>query len=498
VRAVTFVPFSTTFIFQGNSMHKLARAITMALGLVGVAASAHAGGRYVVVFKSELLPADAAVRIANSGGKVNRSFQQIGVVTVSGDATFAKRIAKDTKVLSVGSEHFFKRPDTVSIPMSDADIAAAEAAPTAADGLYKAYQWDMRRIGAPTVWARLPVAATQPRVAVLDVGVMDSHPDLVGQVDNSVATGYCSTAGGPNHTAGYPVYASLIDLDAHPDWSLADGCTAVAPSYESHGTHVAGTIAAKFGGGLMVGVAPDAKIGAYKVFDRYRYTDPVDGLVDTVGAFDGPVFNAIILATQAGYPVISMSLGSHVLRNDKGSNASWLAWDRVAKWANRNGALLIASSGNSAYDLNGKLAHVPSDLSTVMSTSATGTNHLQVVSGAVSAASGSDVLASYSNYGSSVDIAAPGGDCGPDPTTCIGQYLIANDGISATGGVTYLLMAGTSMATPHVSAVAAYVRSIHPTWTPGTVRSWLKDHAQAIGSRQYFGAGMVDADAASN
>ncbi len=175
-------------------MHKLARAITMALGLVGVAASAHAGGRYVVVFKSELLPADAAVRIANSGGKVNRSFQQIGVVTVSGDATFAKRIAKDTKVLSVGSEHFFKRPDTVSIPMSDADIAAAEAAPTAADGLYKAYHWDMRRIGAPTVWARLPVAATQPRVAVLDVGVMDSHPDLVGQVDNSVATGYCSTA----------------------------------------------------------------------------------------------------------------------------------------------------------------------------------------------------------------------------------------------------------------------------------------------------------------
>jgi hypothetical protein len=53
------------------------------------------------------------------------------------------------------------------------------------------------------------------------------------------------------------------------------------------------------------------------------------------------------------------------------------------------------------------------------------------------------------------------------------------------------------MATPHVSAVAAYVRSMHPQWTPGTVRSWLKEHAQAIGSRQAFGAGLVDADASA-
>jgi subtilisin family serine protease len=193
-----------------------------------------------------------------------------------------------------------------------------------------------------------------------------------------------------------------------------------------------------------------------------------------------------------------MSLGSHVLRNDKGNNASWLAWDRVAKWANRNGALLVASSGNSAYDLNGTLAHVPSDLSTVLSTSATGTSQLQIVSGMRIAAPGSDTLASYSNYGSSVDIAAPGGDCSPDAGCADGHYFIANDGISPTGAATYYLMAGTSMATPHVSAVAAYVRSVHPDWTPGAVRSWLKDNAQVIGSRQAFGAGMVDADAATH
>lgn len=52
------------------------------------------------------------------------------------------------------------------------------------------------------------------------------------------------------------------------------------------------------------------------------------------------------------------------------------------------------------------------------------------------------------------------------------------------------------MATPRVSAVAATVRALHPDWTPGRVRAYLRSTAQKIGSRQSFGAGMIDADAA--
>jgi subtilisin family serine protease len=479
-------------------MKILTRAIAVAVGMCGIAVSAHAGGvasangRYLVVFKSDTLPADARTRVAANGGVVTRTLDQVGVVIANGDAGFVRRMKQDTKVLAVGAEQVFAHPQ-VAVQEVAADAGAIEGAPTAADWAYFQYQWDMRRIGAPAVWARLPLSANTPRVAVLDTGVMNTHPDLVGQVDASVSTAYCSTPG-PGGAAGYPIYTTLIDLDAHPNWSPADGCTATFTTYESHGTHVAGTIAAKLGAGAVVGVSPDAKVGAYKVFDRYRYTD-TDGVNDVVGAFDGPIFSAIVAATQAGYPVISMSLGSHVVRSDKDDNASWLAWDRVAKWANRKGTLIVASAGNSAYNLNGSLAHFPSDLSTVFSTSATGTDRLQVVNGAVTS-TGSDVLAYYSNYGSSVDIAAPGGDCGPGPV-CVVQYLIANTGISATGAATYLLMTGTSMATPHVSAVAANVRSLHPDWTPGAVRSWLKETAQPIGSRQAFGAGMVDADAAS-
>lgn len=472
-----------------------ALAVAMATAFAVVAAPAHAG-TYLVVFKSQNLPTDAAQRISAQGGKLQRSFDAIGVAAVSGDAGFVARMQRDSGVLAAGVETFHAAPKMTRVS-SDPEAAQTDGAPLPSDTRY-AYQWDMRRIGAPAVWARLPVAATKARVAVLDVGVMDNHPDLVGQIDASVSTTYCNTSGGPNHTPGYPQYSTLIDFDAHPDWSPADGCTPATTVYEAHGTHVSGTVAAKFGGGRVVGVAPDGIVGAYKVFDRYRYTDPVDGLVDKVGAFDGPLFSAIIDATRKGYPVISMSLGGEILRNQKGSAASWHAWDRVAKWADRNGALLVAAAGNEEFDLNGPIANLPGDLSTVMSVSATGTNQLVVNGGNLDAAPGSDVLAFYSNFGAAVDISAPGGDCGPTyPGGCETPYLILSDYIFPdTGAAGYAWMAGTSMATPHVSAVAAYVRSIHPDWTTGHVRAWLKSSAQNLGVRQQFGAGLLDADAA--
>lgn len=159
--------------------------------------------------------------------------------------------------------------------------------------------------------------------------------------------------------------------------------------------------------------------------------------------------------------------------------------------------MLRNGKGNSAYDLNGTLADVPCDLSTVMSTSASGTSLLLLVSGARTAAPGSDILAFYSNYESSVDIAALRGNCGPGcPASSDGHCFMASDGITSNGA-NYLLHIGTSMATPHVSAVAAFVRSIHPDWTPGAVRSWLKTTAQPIGSRHSTGAGMVYVDTAT-
>ncbi len=468
--------------------------LAVALGTVAAAGTsgkaAPANGRYLVVFNSETLPSDATDRVVKNGGSVIRALAEIGVVSAAGDAAFVSKMSKDAAVLSVGREHLFAEPDARFGPeITEPDLVASPepaAGPIPGTDTYYRYQWDIRRIGSPAVWARLPMP-TAPRVAVLDTGVMHTHPDLVGQVDTTVATSYCPTAD------GYPVYATYIDFDTYPNWTPADGCSALGFNYyHSHGTHVAGTIAAKFGGGRVVGVAPDARIGSYKVFDVYA----IDGGL-YLGAFDTAIFTGIIQSALDGYPVISMSLGSHGHRNDKGSNASYLAWDRVAKWANRYGVVIVASAGNSAYDANGTLFHIPSDLPTVVSTSATGAGVL-LASGSPATydvAPGTDYLASYSNYGAAVDIAAPGGDdlTGSAPI----QYYIVNAGINAGGAATYYGMIGTSMATPHVSAVAAWVRAMHPDWTPGDVRSWLKTTAEVIGSRQQFGAGLVNADAAT-
>ena len=457
------------------------------------ALTASSTGRYLVVFKSETLPAGAAAAVTAAGGKVDRAIARIGVMSVSAGAGFKEAMAKNSSVLAVGQERLHAAPEVTAAEVSAADV---NAGPTLTDDLYNRYGWDMRRIHAPAVWAALPLAtARTATVAVLDVGVMETHPDLAGQVVSSKSTAYCSTSGGANNSAGYPIYSTLIDFDAHPEWSPEMGCTAAATTYEWHGTHVAGTIAAKFGGGRAVGVDPDARVAVYKVFDRYRYTDDKGVLHDRVGGFDGAIFDAIIDAAANHIPVVSMSLGSNGVRSNKDDNASWLSWNRIARFANQAGVVVVAAAGNEELNLNGKTFNLPSDIPTILSVSASNISQLTLVNGQwVPAAGATDTLASYSNYGAaSVDVTAPGGDCSATEG-CLIQYYIVSDGISGTGAPTYYGAAGTSMATPHVSAVVAMVRALHPDWDPGTVRSYIRETAQDLGDHQAFGHGMVNAD----
>jgi subtilisin family serine protease len=463
-------------------------------------------GRWTVVFRSEMLPADAAARITRAGGVVVKSIKEVGVLTASGDAAFARRLSADPGVLAIGPERLYSLPRLTAGGRALDDAAEPQAspesfgAPTAADNRYS-YQWDIRRIGAPAMWTRVPLEVQgTSTVAVIDSGVMHTHVDLDAQVVYKKATNYCvETYAGSD---AYPIYSKLIDFDAHPEWSPGLGCDDAAEYYVAHGTHVAGTIAAEFGGGRVVGVAPGVRIAAYKVFDRYRVTIDEE-TIDAIGAFSGPVFEAIVDAALRGYPVINMSLGLMVDRSSWRGNATWLAWDRVTKFADRMGTLIVAAAGNEEQNSNGTLAAIPSDLPLVMSTSATGSSNLIVSDGMLTAAPGSDVLAYYSNHGSATDIAAPGGDCGPatDPPGCNPNYMILSTYIFESGANIglpgYAWYLGTSMASPHVAAVAAVLRAQHPDWTPGETRSYLKETAEDIGPRQWFGQGLVDADDAS-
>ncbi|GHF28890.1 subtilisin family serine protease [Deinococcus metalli] len=475
------------------------------------ALSAQAAGpaqRYVVVFRDATLPADAGARVSKAGGKLMKAIGSAGVATITGTAATRAALEKDSGVLAVGLEHLYAAP-TVS----------EEVKATAADGLYSAtaadslygYQWDMRRIGAQIGANRVGAAQTKVTVGVLDVGVMSDHPDMVGQIAYSKGTNYCLETG-VDGTTGYPVYSKLIDFDAHPDFDPSkDSCTPANAIYEDHGTHVAGTVAGRVGGGEIVGVAPGAKIAAYKVFDRYRYTDAKGNVVDGVGGFDGPIFDAIVDAANRGVNVINMSLGGTLDRSNKDDNASWLAWQRVMTYADKKGTLIIASAGNDAQNSNGTIAHIPSDVPGIMSVSATGVTALKSEAGQL-VANGPDVLAFYSNYGASTDIAAPGGDCGTNPANGLSwcdrpsgnranrpatwfYHLILSSVIDpTTGKPDYAWFAGTSMASPHVAGVAALVKAQHPEFSPNQLKAYLQRTTEKVGQKQTFGAGLLSAD----
>ena len=114
----------------------------------------------------------------------------------------------------------------------------------------------------------------------------------------------------------------------------------------------------------------------------------------------------------------------------------------------------------------------------------------------VGATGSNDARASYSNYGSTIDVAAPGGDS-PDCTTLI--VSTGNSGTKSPSTENYMCMAGTSMAAPHVAGTVALMQAVRTTpLTPAQVESILKSTLRAFpgANDKAIGNGIIDAAAA--
>lgn len=462
-------------------------------------------GRHVVVFRPEIDPAEARAALEAAGASLasslgDLSLRETGVAVVLGDDDVATWLEADARIEAVGPEHarLFAEPE--SLPDS---VEVEEASPegivvTNADD-YMPMQWNMRRIGAPSAWLdAAPSNASAAVIAVLDTGVMDDHPDLKGRVIDRVATNSCEEAGGPNASKAYPVYSRVLDFT-----KSGSPCTSASPTYHAHGTHVAGIAAAGAGGGRVVGVAPTARIAAYKVFDRIRRKDGGE-VRESYGALDGAVFDALLDAAAKRYGVANLSLGSLLDASDFWDRASFLAWSRMLDSAYKKGVVIVAAAGNDALLTGKDVLHVPSDASPVISVAATGIGELEAYGTTLAPVAGSDVAAYYSNYGPGVDVSAPGGDCGLQPdgkSNCllpetqrpVGWHLhmILSTAISSSGKATYSWMSGTSMATPHVAGAVSLIRAAHPTWSAATVRSKLLAAVEPKAPRDRFGAGIL-------
>lgn len=431
-----------------------------------VAAAANSAQAYTVVFRSATLPADAADVIEAAGGRLVYALDAVGVaIAVSSDPLFADRVSGSAGVVSVGLQRYQALPAVEVLEYND-----AESGPTASDDLYAAYQWDIRRVKADQAWATT-TGSHDTVVAVIDTGIASNHPDL-----------------SPNL-----VYAACFSLAS----MSGTGTCSTYPDLHWHGTHVAGTVAAAFDHGRVVGVGPDLGLASYNVFEL------VDG---DIVAFDGPIWAAMLDAADRGFDVINMSLGGYVVfPNSQEDVATWTAWNRVANYVTRQGVTIVASAGNGDLNLNGPVAHIPSDLPDVISVGATGIRPDPVYPqpGAF------DVRAFYSNYGAAVTLSAPGGDLGPEGTPwpfpaafylVMSSYVSISPDCAATAScpVGYAWAGGTSMASPHVAGAAGLVKDADPSLTAKQVRSILKRTAENLGDRQQFGHGMLDVEAAVN
>jgi serine protease len=321
-------------------------------------------------------------------------------------------------------------------------------------------QWHYPLISLPAAWD-LTTGQPEVIVAVIDTGILARHPDLAGQL----VDGYDFIADPDQARDG-------TGIDPNPE-DEGDGADLGNSSF--HGTHVSGTIAAASNNSIGVaGVAWGVKIMPLRVLG-------VDG--GTSYDVDQAVRYAAGLANDSGTvpdqraDIINMSLGG------SGFSPSTAA---LINEVTQSGVIIVAAAGNEATDAPG----YPASYDGVIS---------------VSAVDSQRRAAPYSNFGSRIDIAAPGGDNGIDINgDGYPDGVLSTGGSVATSGTinfVYSFLNGTSMASPHVAGVMALMKSVNPDLTAADIDVLLEggdlsDDLGATGRDNVFGHGLINAQRA--
>ena len=312
----------------------------------------------------------------------------------------------------------------------------------------------------PTAWDT--ATGSGVTVAVLDTGYRP-HIDLNANIlpgYDMISDTFVANDGGAR------------DSDARDpgDAITANECgyTHGAQSSSWHGTHVAGTVAAVTNNGEGVaGVAYDAKVVPVRVLGKCGglTSDIADGIIWASG---GSVSGVPANANPAD--VINMSLG--------GSGSCSSTTQNAINQARNNGTVIVIAAGNDNDNANN---YNPGNCNGVVNVASVGRNGGR---------------AYYSNYGTSIDVAAPGG-AQSFANDSEGVLSTHNSGSSSPSSDSYHYSQGTSMAAPHVAGVAALIKQAKPNATPDQIESILKSTTRSFAaSCNNCGTGIVDAAAA--
>jgi serine protease len=324
-----------------------------------------------------------------------------------------------------------------------------------------ALQWHYPAINLPAAWD-LTQGSGEVVVAVIDTGVLLDHPDL----RDKLTAGYDFIADPSNAIDGDGIDP---DPDDPGDQSRSGGTSSF------HGTHVAGTVGAftdtttgVAGAGWNVRIMPLRALGRFggSEFDINQAIRYAAGLANDSGQL--PVQRADVINLSLGGPGASQSTQTLI--------------DEVRA----AGVVVVAAAGNSATSA----PSFPAAYDGVISVSAVDINRN---------------LAGYSNFGPTIDLAAPGGSTSTDVNgDGFGDGVLSTIGDDSEAGsirFTYGFLQGTSMAAPHVAGVIGLMKSLFPAMTPATLDDLilsgaLSEDLGAPGRDDAYGVGLIDAFAA--
>ncbi|MDO6687826.1 MULTISPECIES: S8 family peptidase [unclassified Agarivorans] len=324
-------------------------------------------------------------------------------------------------------------------------------------------QWHYEQIGLSAAWQTMQ-GQTQSDVvvAVLDTGMFENHPDLTDQL----------TTDGMDFISNTQISLDGDGVDTDPEDPGDKSGTNGSSSW--HGTHVAGTVAARTNNSVGVaGVAPDAKImnlrvlgfGGGTTFDISQAVLYAAGLSNSSGRLPNKAAD-----------VINMSLGGGGFDS---------AFNKAVQDAVAQGVIVVAAAGNESTS---QLSY-PAAFDNVIG---------------VSAVDARKQLTSYSNYGTYIDIAAPGGNSSVDLNGDgygDGVYSTYVNESGSNLSASYQYLNGTSMAAPHVAGGVALMKQLNPQLNTSSFLSLLangklSDDIGASGKDSSFGYGLFNAEKA--
>jgi len=318
------------------------------------------------------------------------------------------------------------------------------------------------------------------RVAIVDSGVYAEHPDLVDVVNTELSENLTGDG-----------------FDFRPNGA------------GSHGTHVAGTVAATNSNdgpdGGVLGTAPDTEIISYRMFSGKQ-------------GFQGDGYAGWVKAAEVGCDAINYSVGfpaPYVYPDEYPFLEEELRIaEQCAEYVRSQGTVIVNSAGNDGLDMTPESTlSLPTEAEGVFGVSATGPigygwggkhsdNEAKWLTGNRLEEPTTEP-AFYTNYGSAVDVSAAGGNADLDAVSSTPDAY--NDLVFSTINTTdedgnvvagYGWKAGTSMAAPQVSGAVALVRSLRPDASVEEVESLIQETAaMPEEGEEYHGAGHLDLEA---